>query len=572
MRFESNTKKWVYVAMLLAAVLGAGAIVAALGTGQSFLFLQSGYQQELYGAVQLPGDDDGFATVLGGVAFAPDGDVWSAECLFGGTTLHRFDMQTTTTVNNTSIHPTTSVPTQGGCGLTNHPDGSLYSNSSAGIYRLDANTGLPVPWADGGASPRGHAGNALGVTVDPLTTHVIYAGDGCHPTLAPDEPNCNIYDLDPTNGKLTSFAVLDRTVVPFVDGIYFDPTGTYLFLANRAEDEDVNYLTILRRPENSTPNTALPQIVQSVQTPSELDGVAFHSASPKFVITNNEEDGTMTQITFPGDDYTATPTITTFASGGHRGDLLQVGIDGCIYASQGRNLLATDFGTRYDDGTETTEDSIVRICAPNGGFTPPTGVKETVHSACTSHIGDFVWVDLNGNGIQDAGEPGIAGVPLTLTAADGSPTQSTTTSASGAYGFDAACGGTFTLNVATPAGYAPTISLAGGESGARQQRFSRHVHARQHASIVDTSCDFGYILGKMAGTVFVDSNHNGIHDAGEPGLAGVTVSLSGASAGTTVSASDGTYSFSMLQGGNYAVGAPPTASGLGLSIGAIAFR
>ncbi|MGE3707985.1 MAG: hypothetical protein AB7I13_22135, partial [Vicinamibacterales bacterium] len=66
-----------------ALTLATAAGVAALGTGQSFLTLESGYEQELYGVVQLPEDEDGLATVLGGVAFAPDGDVWSAECTFG---------------------------------------------------------------------------------------------------------------------------------------------------------------------------------------------------------------------------------------------------------------------------------------------------------------------------------------------------------------------------------------------------------------------------------------------------------------------------------------------------------
>ena len=34
-------------------------------------------------------------------------------------------------------------------------------------------------------------------------------------------------------------------------------------------------------------------------------------------------------------------------------------------------------------------------------------------------IGDFVWNDLNGNGIQDSGEPGIQGVTLSLTGTNG---------------------------------------------------------------------------------------------------------------------------------------------------------
>ena len=34
-------------------------------------------------------------------------------------------------------------------------------------------------------------------------------------------------------------------------------------------------------------------------------------------------------------------------------------------------------------------------------------------------VGDFVWNDLNGNGVQDAGEPAIPGVTLTLTGTTG---------------------------------------------------------------------------------------------------------------------------------------------------------
>src|SRR5262249_45658708 len=53
-------------------------------------------------------------------------------------------------------------------------------------------------------------------------------------------------------------------------------------------------------------------------------------------------------------------------------------------------------------------------------------------------IGDFVWNDTNGNGIQDSGEPGINGVTLTLTGTTGAGvpvTQSTTTAGNGGYLF-----------------------------------------------------------------------------------------------------------------------------------------
>jgi hypothetical protein len=41
-------------------------------------------------------------------------------------------------------------------------------------------------------------------------------------------------------------------------------------------------------------------------------------------------------------------------------------------------------------------------------------------------LGDYVWDDTNGNGRQDAGEPGISGLTVTLTgtAGDGTTSQS----------------------------------------------------------------------------------------------------------------------------------------------------
>src|SRR5205814_933364 len=71
-------------------------------------------------------------------------------------------------------------------------------------------------------------------------------------------------------------------------------------------------------------------------------------------------------------------------------------------------------------------------------------------------IGDFVWNDLNGNGLQDVGEPGIPGVTVTL-----SNGASTTTDATGHYGFANLPAATYTVTVGTPSGYTPTTSNVG---------------------------------------------------------------------------------------------------------------
>jgi hypothetical protein len=63
-------------------------------------------------------------------------------------------------------------------------------------------------------------------------------------------------------------------------------------------------------------------------------------------------------------------------------------------------------------------------------------------------IGDTVWGDSNGNGVQDAGEAGIAGVTVTLLDAAGNPVPNgtATTDANGNYFFRVEPG-TYTIQV-----------------------------------------------------------------------------------------------------------------------------
>jgi len=60
------------------------------------------------------------------------------------------------------------------------------------------------------------------------------------------------------------------------------------------------------------------------------------------------------------------------------------------------------------------------------------GVKEPVRSS----LGDYVWWDVDDDGVQDAGEPGIADVTVTLKNASGSTVATTTTDSNGGYSFN----------------------------------------------------------------------------------------------------------------------------------------
>ena len=76
-------------------------------------------------------------------------------------------------------------------------------------------------------------------------------------------------------------------------------------------------------------------------------------------------------------------------------------------------------------------------------------------------IGNFVWLDLDRDGMQDAGEPGLAGVTVLLLSPNGTVLQSTTTDANGQYLFSGLPAGSYQLVFVPPAGSTYTPSPAG---------------------------------------------------------------------------------------------------------------
>ncbi|GAB4442653.1 MAG: SdrD B-like domain-containing protein [Chloroflexi bacterium OHK40] len=82
-------------------------------------------------------------------------------------------------------------------------------------------------------------------------------------------------------------------------------------------------------------------------------------------------------------------------------------------------------------------------------------------------IGDVVWNDLDADGRQDAGEPGVPGVPVSLTPDPSSaaplPMVTTTTDASGHYTFNGLPAGRYIVRFSPPAPYTPTRRDAAGD-------------------------------------------------------------------------------------------------------------
>ena len=250
--------------------------------------------------------------------------------------------------------------------------------------------------------------------------------------------------------------------------------------------------------------------------------------------------------------------------------------------SAGSYVVAVDSTTLPPSYTPTTSfvgsNSAIDSNGSPAAVTLATdsSVDETIDfgyvSPCNGTIGDFVWHDLNQNGIQDTGEPGIGGITLDLYNSAYTLIQTAITNGGGNYLFSGLCAGDYTVTVVgstLPPNFTPTISQAPGSTTANDSNGSpAPVVLTTDSSnnvVSDLTIDFGYVSpcnGAIGDFVWWDQNGNGIQDAGEPGIANVTVSLYNSQMtllNATTTNSVGYYQFTGLCAGTYIVQVTPPA-------------
>ncbi len=179
---------------------------------------------------------------------------------------------------------------------------------------------------------------------------------------------------------------------------------------------------------------------------------------------------------------------------------------------------------------------------------------------CNTTIGDFVWNDVNGNGIQDDGEPGIEGVSVILKNEYGNQIYEDITGANGYYEFKGNCPGEYTIEVdetTLPNNFVPSPCNVGSNDSVDND--CSPVTITLGDNEINKTIDFGYWQPESAlgDRVWHDLNGNGIQDANEPGIAYVTVDLVNCDTGevldTAETNADGFYLFEDLDAGQYCV-------------------
>ncbi|NCC37594.1 MAG: hypothetical protein EOM24_37135, partial [Chloroflexia bacterium] len=203
-----------------------------------------------------------------------------------------------------------------------------------------------------------------------------------------------------------------------------------------------------------------------------------------------------------------------------------------------------------------------------------------------ARLGDRVWLDVDGDGIQDASETsGIAGVTVTIYSAvtnepldsdlatGGIPPLTTTTDANGIYTFTRLISGTYYLvfgNIPFEYAISPPNQGANDANDSDVNPVDLQTTTITLTDNTDLTWDLGlYPRLTIGNLVWYDSNNNGMADPGEPGIEYVTVELyrdtnnnntydvlTDTLVTRTSTKEEGNYRFILLEQGSYLVVIP----------------
>ena len=132
-------------------------------------------------------------------------------------------------------------------------------------------------------------------------------------------------------------------------------------------------------------------------------------------------------------------------------------------------------------------------------------------------IGDYVWIDANGDGIQDTGESGLDGVTVKLYDGSHNLKGTTTTSGGGFYIFEDLQPGDYYLEFVRPADYDFSSKDQGGDDAIDSDVYTttgKTDVTTLDAGETDLTWDAGLHLCKIGDRVWHDSDsvHNGIQE------------------------------------------------------------
>lgn len=223
--------------------------------------------------------------------------------------------------------------------------------------------------------------------------------------------------------------------------------------------------------------------------------------------------------------------------------------------------------TNSDANIYTGRTSSYNLVVGESDLTVDAGI--IYNATTTASVGDYVWFDTNSDDNQDAGEPGVSGVTVSLLNSNGTGIIATSiTDANGYYLFTNVPAGSYRVGFSLPPGTSFTgnsggvstadnsdaITTAGSTFG-KTAVFT--VNAGDQIRYVDAGIEMqSTSLASIGDYVWYDNNRDGAQDNNEPGVSGVTVHLknsSGTIIATIATDAFGYYIFNNLSPATYRI-------------------
>ena len=268
-------------------------------------------------------------------------------------------------------------------------------------------------------------------------------------------------------------------------------------------------------------------------------------------------NGTMVNLLDSGGNVIATTTTTNHPTTGEPGYYEFIGLTTGDYEVEFVTPTGFSFSPSGQGSTDLDSDADL-LTGRTGVFTLAAGQDITDVDAGMvpgGSIGDHIWLDTDGDGVDDIGEQGLPNVTVSLTgtAADGTVINLTTvTDSNGDYLFDNLPPGNYTVTVTDTNNVLTDLDQSPGNTG------SEAVTLAAGEDFLDA--DFGYVpaagTAVIGDTVWFDDDADGIQDPGEIGIAGVTLDLiddAGNVVDTLTTDASGNYLFTNVVPGDYTV-------------------
>jgi hypothetical protein len=304
--------------------------------------------------------------------------------------------------------------------------------------------------------------------------------------------------------------------------------------------------------------------------PAQINGTVWFDTNSNGVLDSGEPGMETISVRLVGDNSSPGTPVTTDSSGAF--SITGIEPTGLTNTSYQLCFTApTDFVfTSKGDTLMTDNNSDANPSGCTDSFTIASGanighIDAGLRGALS--IGDLIWEDANGNGIQDSGEQALENVTITIQVQtnggvinSSNPSFTFTTTSTGGSGLspnysigNIPPGSTVTIQAVSRFGYLLTTADQGGNPATD----SNAVGSSFTLTANDATIDFGlYRTTAIGNLVWFDVNGNGVRDTGEPGIPNVTITLRDAGGNaitSTQTLADGSYAFSDLAPGSYSL-------------------